>query len=153
MKAPKEEGGIQGVVLDPLRIIPVEGGAVLHMLRVDSSLFRAFGEVYFSEIGPGIVRAWKRHLRQTQHFAVPAGRLRVVLYDGREESPSAGSLYVVLLGRPDAYALLRIPPGIWYGFSAVGEDTALIANCTDMPHMAEETERLPRDSGRIPYHW
>jgi dTDP-4-dehydrorhamnose 3,5-epimerase len=140
-------------VLQPLREIPTEGGAVLHMLRSDSPLFRGFGEVYFSELRPGNVRAWKKHSEQTQHFSVPVGLMRIVLYDGREQSPTFGALAEVLLGRPGHYGLLRIPPGIWYGFAAQGDKPALIANCTDTPHCPEESERLPADSGRIPFRW
>jgi dTDP-4-dehydrorhamnose 3,5-epimerase len=147
------EGRIEGVVLAPLKEIPTEGGVVLHMLRADSPLFAGFGEIYFSEVQPGVVRAWKKHTRQTQHFAAPVGRIRVALYDGRSDSPSFGAVCAQVLGRPDAYGLLRIPPGIWYGFAAEGNERALIANCTDMPHVPEETERLPRDTDRIPYAW
>lgn len=43
---------IDGVVLQDLRIIPADGGPVLHMLRADSPLFRSFGELYFSEVEP-----------------------------------------------------------------------------------------------------
>lgn len=83
---------IEGVEVQDLRIIPTEGGPVLHMLRADSPLFRSFGELYFSEVEPGHVKAWKRHSRQTQHFAVPVGMLKIVLYDDRADSPSRGLL-------------------------------------------------------------
>ena len=103
---------IAGATLTPLKVIDTQGGPVLHMLRADSPAFRAFGEVYFSEVEPGAVKAWKRHKRMTQNFAAPVGRLRVVLYDARPDSPTRGTLAVREPGRPDAYALLTIPPGV-----------------------------------------
>lgn len=65
--------------------------------------------MYFSEVEPGCVKAWKCHTRQTQRFAVPVGQLKIVLYDDRPESPTRGRIMEVLLGRPDNYALLQIP--------------------------------------------
>ena len=144
---------IEGVVLQDLRCIPTPGGPVLHMLRADSPLFRSFGEVYFSEVEPRCVKAWKRHSRQTQHFSVPVGRLKVVLYDDRPDSSTHGVLQEIELGRPDAYRLLRIPPQVWYGFTALGEVPALICNCVDLPHDPAESERIAVDSSVIPYSW
>src|SRR5712671_2759364 len=115
---------IEGVIVTELRQIADQRGAVLHMLRSDSVDFTRFGECYFSEVFPGIVKAWKRHRLQTQNFAVPYGRVRVVIYDDRDASPTRGNLQVHELGRPDAYRRLRIPPGLWYGFSCLSVSPA-----------------------------
>ena len=84
---------------------PHPAGPVLHMLRPGSALLpdfsKGFGEVYFSEVLPGHIKAWKRHTRQVQHFAVPTGLLRIVLYDGRPDSPTEGVVCELALGRPD----------------------------------------------------
>jgi dTDP-4-dehydrorhamnose 3,5-epimerase len=149
--------GIDGALISPLRVIPATGGPVLHFLRPQSPLLpdfsKEFGEIYFSEAVPGAVKAWKRHRRQTQLFAVPAGLAQIVLYDARENSPTLGRLRECTLGRPDNYALLRIPCGVWYGFAAIGQCAALICNCADCPHDPEEGERLPPDTPAIPYKW
>jgi dTDP-4-dehydrorhamnose 3,5-epimerase len=144
---------IDGVTLTPLREIRDERGAVLHMLRCDAAGFERFGECYFSEVVPGAVKAWKRHREQTQNLAVPAGRMRIVIYDARAGSTSRGRVDVLELGRPDAYARLRIPPGLWYGFSCLGETPALLANCADLPHDPAESETLPPDDPAVPYSW
>lgn len=157
MEGPVISTGIDGALFQPLKIIAAQGGPVLHMLRAGAPLLPdfsgAFGEIYFSEVEPGSVKAWKRHTRQTQLFAVPVGRLRIVLYDGRSASPSRGALVERRLGRPDDYGLLRIPPLVWYGFMAEGESPALICNCADIPHDPAEGERLPFDAAAIPYRW
>lgn len=82
---------IDGVVLQDLRIIPADGGPVLHMLRADSPLFRSFGELYFSEVEPGSVKAWKRHAVQTQPFrgAGRAGSGSCCMMTGRIRRPGA----------------------------------------------------------------
>lgn len=149
--------GIAGALWQPLAAIPTPGGPVLHMLRPGAALWDDFrggvGEVYFSEVLPGHVKAWKSHTLQTQHFAVPSGRLRIVLYDDRQDSPTRGALRELTLGRPDRYALLRIPVNVWYGFTAEGPAPALICNCVDLPHDPCEGRRLPLDASAIPYRW
>lgn len=144
---------IAGVVLVRLRVLPDARGAVLHMLREDSPVFQRFGEVYFSEINPAVVKAWKRHRGMTQHFAVPVGRVKFVLYDDRPDSRTFGTTAVHVLGRPDAYGLLVIPPNVWYGFMGLGSTPSLVANCTDFPHDPEEAYQRPDFPGGGTYAW
>ena len=145
--------GIHGVWTRPLSVIPTAGGPVLHMLRADNPQFAGFGEIYFSEVLPGAIKAWKRHLRQAQYFAVPAGRVEFVIYDDRQESVTRSRTVRVTLGRPDAYRLLHVPPGLWYGFTGLADAPSLIANCADMPHDPDEAERLPFDHPGFPAVW
>ncbi len=147
------QSSIDGVLVTGLRQVVDERGAVLHHMRSDAPEFTTFGECYFSEMIPGAVKAWKCHREQTQHLAVPIGRVRFVIYDDRELSPTNGSLEVVELGRPDHYNRLRIPKGLWYGFTCLSDQPALIANCTDEPHDPTDTELRAEHDPRIPYHW
>jgi dTDP-4-dehydrorhamnose 3,5-epimerase len=137
---------IEGLLLTPLRVIADDRGAVLHMLRADAPEFTRFGECYFSEVQPGAIKAWKRHRAQTQNLAVPVGRIRIVIYDARADSRSRGRCEAIELGRPDAYARLRIPPRLWYGFVGLGTTAALIANCADTPHDPGEAESAAADA-------
>ena len=144
---------VDGVLITGLLQIVDERGAVLHHMRSDAPEFTTFGECYFSEMFPGAVKAWKRHRKQTQHLAVPIGRVRFVIYDDRDLSVTNGSLEIVELGRPDNYNRLRIPKDLWYGFTCLSDHPALIANCTDLPHDPIDTELRAEDDSRIPYHW
>ena len=144
---------IAGVVITELHQISDSRGAVLHMLRLDAPGFVGFGECYFSEVAPGAVKAWKRHQRQTQNLAVPVGRLRLVIYDDRSESPTCGALQVLELGRPDSYLRVTIPPCLWYGFAAIGATPALVVNCADQPHDPLESEARELIDTAIPYAW
>ena len=144
---------IEGVIVQPLKQISDPRGSVLHMMRKDSELFKQFGEVYISEIHPGAIKAWKRHKEQTQNLTVPIQRIRLVIYDARPHSSTQGKVAEYELGRPNNYKLIQIPPMVWYGFQALDDQTALIANCADQPHNLEEAESLPSDSDQIPYQW
>ena len=144
---------IDGLMVTGLRQIIDERGAVLHHMRNDTPEFTSFGECYFSEMVPGAVKAWKRHREQTQNLAVPIGRVRFVVYDDRGLSPTRGGLQIVELGRPDDYNRLCIPKGLWYGFTCLSDQPALIANCADLPHDPADAELLPADDPGIPYRW
>ena len=161
---------IDGAFLFPLCTIAVPGGDVLHMLRASFPLQPgqeagnaggeklSLGELYFSEVLPGHVKAWKRHARQTQHFCVPSGRLGIALYDARPDSPTKGAVQPLVLGRGTqaCYGLLRIPCGVWYGFTSLWDRPALICNAPDLPHDPREGEKMPFDSGEgraFPFDW
>lgn len=156
---------VAGACLQPLAVRDAVGGPVLHFLRPgnplrpdaltgsgDAGALRV-GEVYFSEVAAGAVKGWKRHVRQTQFFAVPFGRLRLALYDARPASPTCGAGCRVILGRPGDYALLRVPVGVWYAFGSLDGAPALLCNGADIPHDPEEGRRLPLDTPEIPYAW
>lgn len=143
---------INGVTFSPLKEIRDERGAVLHMLRNDSPEFTTFGECYFSEVFPKAIKAWKQHSVQTQNISVPVGRIRFVLFDNRPHL-SEDILEKFELGRPDNYQRITVPPGIWYGFSCIGNESALLVNCADLPHTPGESIVLPYDTDQIPYAW
>lgn len=147
------ENEIVGVTLTELRQITDARGSVLHMLRRDAPDFISFGECYFSEILPGTIKAWKRHRKQTQTLAVPVGRIRMVMFDDREGSASRRLLQILELGRPDGYLRLRIPPGVWYGFTCLSHTPALLVNCADLLHDPEESDNCFFDEPMIPYQW
>lgn len=143
---------IQGVEIIPLRQIPDDKGMVMHMLRSDSPYFTKFGEIYFSVVKFKKIKAWKRHKLMTQNFAVPVGRINVVLFDDRPDSPTRGLVQEVRLGQSE-FSLLKIPPMLWYGFTGLTEEDSLIVNCADLPHDPLESERIDAGSSQIPYQW
>jgi dTDP-4-dehydrorhamnose 3,5-epimerase len=144
--------GIHDVTVVPLRRIPDERGTILHMLRADDPHFVGFGEIYFTSVYDGIVKGWHRHRDMTLNYACIHGRVKVVLYDDREESPTRGGLMELFLG-PDQHALVVIPPGIWTGMKGMSSPFALVANCATHPHDPARTTRLDPFDNDIPYNW
>ena len=149
----KEANKIEGVGIQPLNEITDRLGSVLHMLRSDSPFFDKFGEIYFSEINPKTIKAWKLHKKITQNIAVPIGKIRLVIYDNRPASSTHGNIAEYQIGRYNNYYLIHIPPMLWYGFQSLDNQKALIANCTDQPHNPLESESIPIDSDKIPFQW
>jgi dTDP-4-dehydrorhamnose 3,5-epimerase len=143
---------IEGVQIIPLTQIPDERGKVMHMLRRTDAHFREFGEVYFSVVFPGAIKGWHLHRRMTINYAVPFGRIKLVLFDDREQSRSRGELQELFVGE-DHYALVSVPPLVWNGFKGYGVTQSIVCNCATIVHDPEEIERLDPFSPRIPYDW
>lgn len=143
---------IAGVQIVPLLQIPDERGKVMRMLRRTDAAFEEFGEVYFSVVFAGAVKGWHLHRRMTLNYAVPFGRIKLVLYDERADSPTRGEVQELFLGQ-DNYCLVQVPPHIWNGFKGYGPTEAIVCNCATIVHDPEEIERLDPFSPRIPYDW
>jgi dTDP-4-dehydrorhamnose 3,5-epimerase len=143
---------IPGVEIRPLQVIADERGAVMHMLRADAPHFQRFGEIYFSVVHPGAVKAWRRHRSAVMNLAVPVGEAVVAIYDDRSDSPARGVAVEIPTGQSD-YCLITIPAGVWSGFMAIGNAPAVIANCATEPHDPSEVDRRPAQDPAIPYIW
>ena len=143
---------IDGLRVTPLRRIPDERGAVFHMLREDSDGFERFGEIYFSTVYPGVVKGWHLHTEMTLNYAVPVGMIKLVCYDDRDGSATRGNLVELHVGELN-YCLVTIPALVWNGFKGEGATTALVANCSTVPHRPGEIERLDPFDNDIPYDW
>jgi dTDP-4-dehydrorhamnose 3,5-epimerase len=148
---PEHAAEIDGVQVVPLRRIPDERGTIFHMLRRTDEHFIEFGEIYFSTIYRDVVKGWHRHRLMTLNYACIVGRIKLVLYDDREQSPTRGALIERFLG-PDDYSLVVIPPGIWTGFKGMAE-LSMVANCATHAHDPSLTERLDPFGSTIPYDW
>lgn len=143
---------IDGVIKTPLKQIHDERGKVMHMLRSTDSHFEKFGEVYFSWIYPNIVKAWHKHIEMRMNYAVPVGSIKVILYDDRPDSVTFGNIEEFYMNCENYY-LLTIPAGLWYGFKAIGNEPAMIVNCSTIPHDPKEILRIKFDDQIIPYSW
>jgi dTDP-4-dehydrorhamnose 3,5-epimerase len=143
---------IQDVKITPLKIISDNRGSVMHMLRSDSSIFKSFGEIYFSTIFKDSIKAWHLHKKSTLNYVCILGKVKLVLYDSREKSSTKGKLHELILS-PKNYFLVTIPPNIWSGFQGLNDPQSIVANCLDIPHNEEETARINSDDKLISYNW
>ena len=144
---------IEGVNIKQLRKIPDERGSIMHMLRADDENFEKFGEVYFSTAYPGAIKGWHEHTKQVQNYAVVSGMIKLVMYDIRKQSKTRGNLIEIFMGDLN-YVLVRIPTGVINGYKCIGDKTAIVANCSTLPHMPDgEMIRHDPLSDVVPYKW
>jgi dTDP-4-dehydrorhamnose 3,5-epimerase len=143
---------IQGVIITPLKQIPDERGKIMHMLKRTDPHFGGFGEIYFSVVNPGAVKAWKKHLQMTLNLAVIHGSARLVIHDDRDPGAARAQFQEIVLG-PENYHVVTVPPGLWTGFIGVSDFPALLANCASLPHDPHEVVRKSADDPSIAYDW
>jgi len=141
---------IEGVLLNPLKIIDVPGGDVLHGMKCSDLGYTGFGEAYFSTIESGAVKAWKRHRKMTLNLIVPVGSVRFVIYDDRKNSKSYGQFQEVFLSKVN-YCRMTVPPMVWLGFQGVDGSTSMLLNIADIEYHPEEADK--KEMNRLKYNW
>jgi len=143
---------IKDVIITELKVIKDDRGKVMHMMRNDSSVFKSFGEIYFSTIYKDAIKAWHLHKEATLNYACVSGKVKLVLYDDRSDS-STKSTYEEIILTPEKYFLISIPPNIWNGFKGLDEGESIIANCLNLPHNEKEMVREDPYSKKFQYNW
>ena len=143
---------IEGVKITELKQIKDKRGKIMHMLRNDSKVFKKFGEIYFSTINPGIIKAWHLHKEATLNYVCLKGKIKLVLYDDRSKSSSFVKFFKIILS-PKNYYLITIPPLIWNGFKNLYNSESIIANCLDFPHNEKEMVRKKFNDSYFKFNW
>ena len=118
---------IHGVKTKSLTRHMDDRGYVMEILRDDDDLFIRFGQVYVATCDPGIIKAWHAHAKQTDNFCIIKGTAKIGLYDGRENSPTYRQTATYVLGELNP-VLLQIPPGVWHGQMALGNEPSYLLN-------------------------
>lgn len=145
---------IEGVKLKQLKCLPDERGRLMEILRCDDPIFLKFGQVYMTTVYPGVVKAWHYHKVQTDTFTVLRSMVKLVIYDGRENSPTHGQVNEFFIGEHNPL-LVQIPPMLCHGFKGIGPDEAVVLNCPTEPYNREapDEHRLDAHTKEIPYDW
>ena len=143
---------IEGVLINKLKQIPDERGAIYHMLRRDNPHFIEFGEIYFSIAFPGIVKGWHEHTKQIQNYAVVDGKIKLVLCDNRSQSQTFKEINEIFLGEEN-YSLVTIPTGIITGYKCISKKNSILANCSTLPHDPTEMINYDFKGDKVPYNW
>ena len=71
---------LDDILVTSLKQIQATGGDVMHVLKASDSEFNGFGEVYFSWVKRGAIKAWKYHQRMTLNLVVPIGEIHFVFH-------------------------------------------------------------------------
>ena len=120
------------------------------MLKTDDTVFRKFGELYFSRVYPGVVKGWHIHKKVTPNSAMPKEMIELVLYEDLHESKTKAEIMELFIGESN-YALVTIPHNVWNGFKCIGTKSALVVNRSTEPYNSKEIEQMSPLKSRIPY--
>jgi len=151
----KIEEQIEGVVVREVLHVPRDHGVITEIFRPEwDPTGLPIVHIYQSRLFPAAIGAWSCHASTIDRLFVNQGHLKVVLYDGREESKTYRRIIELHVGdaRP---AFLVLPAGIWHGLQNLGPSDALVINCPTRAYNYEDPDhyRLPFDSPEIPYTW
>lgn len=107
---------------------------------------------YVFTIRPGVVKGWGIHKKHEDRYFILFGRVKVVLYDERPDSPTKGMVNEIYLSEYNR-RLMNIPIGVWHADENVGEKEAVIINFPTIAynHADPDKYRLPLDTEKIPY--
>src|SRR3989338_6529970 len=145
---------IKGVSVKKLKIIPDGRGRLMEILRSDDKIFKKFGQVYMTTTYSGVVKAWHCHKRQDDNFACVHGKIKLVLYDSRRNSPTHEEIdeFTLSLDEP---VLVHIPKLIYHGFKGLSDDEAIVINTPTKPynHKTPDEYRIDPYNNDIPYDW
>jgi dTDP-4-dehydrorhamnose 3,5-epimerase len=109
---------------------------------------------YQTTIRVGQTKGWVLHLEQDDRLCFMFGDVKVVLFDGRTDSPTFESLNVLYFGESNR-GLLRIPRGVYHALQNVGQCDAVFVNMPTRAYRHEDPDkyRLPLDTDVIPYRF
>lgn len=145
---------IEGVMTKELKVIPDERGKLMEILRSDEPMFEKFGQAYVTVCKPRVVKGWHYHKHQVDHFVCLQGKAKVVLYDSRKESKTYRKINEFTIGW-DHQMLIQIPTFVYHGFTALGNQEAMILNLPTQVYRYSDPDEFRADpfSEEIPYHW
>ena len=137
---------LDDILVTPLKRIPTVGGDVMHGLKKSDNGFNGFGEVYFSWVEQGAIKAWKCHQRMTMNLIVPVGEVGFVFHLTNQ----INGFRTENIGE-ERYLRLTVPPGIWFGFQGIATERSLLTNMADIAHDPDEV--LRKKISEFDYHW
>jgi dTDP-4-dehydrorhamnose 3,5-epimerase len=144
---------IGGVEIVELKRFVDDGGTLVELGRLTAGAHAALPgfevkQVNFSEIDPGVIKAFHLHRRQTDVWFVPPGdRMLLVLLDARADSPTENAVRRLILG-DGASRLVRIPPGVAHGVRNLATTRGRIIYLVDT-HFSPDPDNS--DEGRLPW--
>jgi dTDP-4-dehydrorhamnose 3,5-epimerase len=136
------------ILVSPLHQIETVGGDVWHAMKQVDIGYAGFGEVYFSWVASGAIKAWKRHTQMTMNIVVPVGQVRFVF---RCVNSDGGDEFRVEDIGIKRYVRITVPPGVWFGFQGLSGQQSLLLNIASIAHDPSEVERLALTD--INYDW
>jgi dTDP-4-dehydrorhamnose 3,5-epimerase len=150
---------IEGVIFRAVRPVPHEDGHLTEVARTDwKELVDPIVQIHLTTTFSGRIRAWGLHQESTDRLFVVSGLVKIVIFDGRQNSPTFGHLNEFTVSEKNP-GLLIIPPNLYHGWKNIGTSEAIIINMPTKMYNYEAPDALdlPWDSEAaariVPYRW
>lgn len=147
------ESPIAGVEVVEIRRFHDDGGSFSELGRLNQGIHGAFPgfeirQVNYSEMDPGVIKAFHVHQRQTDvWFVPPSDKMLLILVDVRAGSPTDNTRQRLVLGDGTS-RLVRIPPGVAHGVRNLAAARGHIIYFVDT-HFSPDPEQC--DEWRLPW--
>lgn len=144
---------LEGVVVAPGVVHADHRGTLMETINFDHPFWEEpVVYAYTFTVAPGRIKGWGMHKHQADRYAALSGRLRVVLYDGRPDSPTFQGLSEFYFA-DESPGFIRIPPGVWHADQNVGEMPCRVVNFPTRPFDRNDPDKYRIDpaTGEIPF--
>jgi dTDP-4-dehydrorhamnose 3,5-epimerase len=145
--------GIEGVVYSRAVSHVDHRGSLTEVVNFDDPFWdEPVVYSYCFTIRPGRIKGWGMHLKQADRYFLTQGSLRVVLFDGRVQSPTQGK-FAEFHFTEAARGRLLIPPGVWHADHNWGDTEAVLLNFPTRAFDREHPDkhRIDPASDEIPF--
>ena len=145
---------IEGIKIKNLKVNSDSRGSFIEILRDDEGLLRMISQISTSKTLPGVIKAFHWHKNQDDIFYILDGKINLVLYDPREDSPTRNETQNFVLDK-DSKQVILIPRRVLHGYRVLGTSPAevlYIMNNTYNPHNPDE-QRVDFNDSKINYDW
>ena len=141
-----------GVVVKPVRTHVDARGSVMELYDPRWGIHPAdMVYAYAFTMLPGRAKGWGLHRDHDDRYVLVRGRIEIVMYDAREESPTFG-LQARITASEFERAVITIPTGIWHANRNIGETESIVVNfpTTQYDHANPDKFTLPLDTDQLP---
>ncbi len=142
-------GEISEIEIKPLKIFANDQGYLFETLRIDDKIFdNKFGQNLISVIYPKTIKGLHKHEKQTDYTTCIKGNLKYIAIKQTQEGPK---IQTFITGEKNPI-LIKCPPGIWHGYTSVGNQEAVILHTIDNtynPHDDDTQRKDPFEFGDI----
>ncbi len=123
------QGKIQEIKIKPLKIFANDQGYLFETIRADDEIFdNKFGQNMISTVYPGVIKGLHLHQKQTDYTTCVKGNLKYIAI--KENQNKTPTIQTFILGEKNPI-LIKCPPGIWHGYTPIGNQEALILHTMD----------------------
>ena len=150
---------IHGMRFRPVRPVPHEDGTLAEVARLAwDEIDQPIVQVHITTTLGGRTRAWGLHEESTDRLFVVTGLVSIVVYDGREDSPTFGRVNEFRISERNP-GLLVIPPNLFHGWKNIGIDEAFVINMPSCQFRHERPDALdlpyesPEAEDIVPFRW
>lgn len=107
---------------------------------------------YTYTIRQGRAKGWGLHKLHEDRYFLLEGRMEIVCYDVRPDSPTCGQISKIILS-PENPRIVSIPKFVWHANLNIGNGDLRVVNFPTMAYDHENPDkyRLPLDTDIIPY--